>query len=510
MSQLAGAVFEGHLQAPGLGKCGLSYRFSSTPLVSLPAAVKVQRTQLGWSTHEQDISCFNGICSIPDLGLESEEVVISAESGSNGSRQILLQSLTRPDLGLTILHLDSKGLLIGGDESWTPGDTPIIRAKRCVEVPRPPAGPASPRRRAFPSKAREPDAEPEVEADLETVAPPSPPKDDELLGFGVVGGSDLPDTEKVSVCMPLPTGDEATGRVLGEESTGRVLPEDRPPRATYVGGIGRSAGARISKSIAVMGYKKSNSIRPDEATGKPGSKLEVSKDETTAAADQERLVSAAMAGEVDDVQQLLGRLGVRIDGFVEEGRHAKLTALMAAAGRGRTDVVRVLLNRKAGIDVKDSQGWTALMHGIHGQRIDACQVLLENKAEFQHAGSESPLILAASGARYELCKMLVEKKAALSIPDSEGCTALHHAARRGRGAAVATLLAARAKLEKQDAQGYTPLIAAAAAGRADTVQLLLAHGADAKASDLSGRGAKELAIAYQHDRVLKVLQNPRV
>ena len=229
-----------------------------------------------------------------------------------------------------------------------------------MEVPRPPAGPASPRRRAFPSKAREPDAEPEVEADLETVAPPSPPKDDELLGFGVVGGSDLPDTEKVSVCMPLPTGDEATGRVLGEESTGRVLPEDRPPRATYVGGIGRSAGARISKSIAVMGYKKSNSIRPDEATGKPGSKLEVSKDETTAAADQERLVSAAMAGEVDDVQQLLGRLGVRIDGFVEEGRHAKLTALMAAAGRGRTDVVRVLLNRRESEKIRMGFGM-----GIH-------------------------------------------------------------------------------------------------------------------------------------------------
>ena len=222
-----------------------------------------------------------------------------------------------------------------------------------MEVPRPPAGPASPsRRRGLPSKTREPDAEPEVEADLETMAPPSPPKDDELLGFGVVGGSDLPDTEKVSVCMPLPTGDEATGRVLGEESTGRVLPEDRPPRATYVGGIGRSAGARISKSTSVMGYKKSDSMRPDEATGKPGSKLEVispGKDGTTAAADQERLVSAAMAGEVDDVQQLLGRLGVRIDGFVEEGRHAKLTALMAAAGRGRTDVVRVLLTRRESV-----------------------------------------------------------------------------------------------------------------------------------------------------------------
>lgn len=33
-----------------------SLRFSSTPLVSLPAAVKAQRTQLGWSTHEQEWS----------------------------------------------------------------------------------------------------------------------------------------------------------------------------------------------------------------------------------------------------------------------------------------------------------------------------------------------------------------------------------------------------------------------------------------------------------------------
>lgn len=29
----------------------------------------------------------------------------------------------------------------------------------------------------------------------------------------------------------------------------------------------------------------------------------------------------------------------------------------------------------------------ALMHAIHGQRIDVCQLLLENKAEFQHVQS---------------------------------------------------------------------------------------------------------------------------
>lgn len=517
MPELAAAVFEGHLQAPGLGKCGLSYRFGNAMDPPMPAAVKTQRRQLGWSTKEQEISCFGAICSIPDLGLESEDVIISVDAaGLDGSRQMLLQSLARPDLGLTVLLLDSNGQITGGDESWTPGTTPIIRAKRCIDPPapppRPPPGPASPRRRVTSKSVRvpEPDAEPPADEETATAAPAAPVPKEELLGFGVVGGSDLPDTEEVSACMPLPTGDEATGR---------VLPGDQPPRATHAGGIGRSAGTKMSKSKVQAGYKKSESMRPDEATGKPGAKLEGSIMSTgtstgttvnsaTAAADQERLVSAAVAGEVDDVQQLLGRAGVRIDGLVEEGRHAKLTALMAASARGRTEVVRVLLSRKAGIDVRDAQGWTALMHAIHGQRIDVCQLLLDNKAEFQHVEGGSPLILAASGARYEFCKMLVEKKVALSVPDSEGCTALHHAARRGRGAAVATLLAARAKLEKQDAQGHTPLIAAAAAGRADTVQLLLTHGADAKALDASGRGARELAIAYQHDRVVKVLQNP--
>ena len=221
-------------------------------------------------------------------------------------------------------------------------------AKQCIEatLPRPPPGPVSPSRRRVTSKSRgrpEPDAEPPVDERPAATAPTAVAAvaPEELLGFGVVGGSDLPDTEEVSACMPLPTG-EATGRVVGEG-----------PHETYVGGIGRSAGAKISKSKVQAGYKKSESMRPDEATGKPGAKLEGSimstttttTDSATAAADQERLVSAAVAGEVDDVQQLLGRAGVRIDGLVAEGRHAKLTALMAAAARGRTEVVQVLLNR---------------------------------------------------------------------------------------------------------------------------------------------------------------------
>lgn len=239
-------------------------------------------------------------------------VPLLAGRGSDGSRRLLLQSLARPDLGLTILRLDGTQLS-GGDETWTPEAEPIISARWCLE-PRAPSG--SPRRRR-----PEPDAEPPSE---------------ELLGFGVVGGSELLDTE-TSSCMVLPMGEES--KVLGGQP--RIL--GCQPRRISRDGIGRLAGACLKEPLKA-GYGAQEAVeRLDEAT----KGLEQ---------DQERLVAAAVLGEVADVQQLVGH--VRLDGLVESGRYAQLTALMAAAARGRSEVVRELLERKAGLDVKDPQGWT--------------------------------------------------------------------------------------------------------------------------------------------------------
>ena len=56
--------------------------------------------------------------------------------GEDGSRLMLLQSLLRPDLGVTILLLDSSSsTLIGGDESWTPDMAPLVRAKANSNMP---------------------------------------------------------------------------------------------------------------------------------------------------------------------------------------------------------------------------------------------------------------------------------------------------------------------------------------------------------------------------------------
>ena len=170
----------------------------------------------------------------------------------------------------------------------------------------------------------EPDAEPAPGTDSVTVvtAPPlSEPEQDQPRGFGVLGGSGLPDTEAVSICMPVPLGEEAGG-------AGRQT-EEYGPRTGHANGIGRSA-ANADYGFAgrnMSGYRSSSvTTRPDVATGRPGALdqevlLETDTSDTTSqTANQERFVAAARAGEVADLEQLFNRSGVRVDGHVDEGK----------------------------------------------------------------------------------------------------------------------------------------------------------------------------------------------
>lgn len=516
---LAGAAFKGHLSPPGMDKCSLSYQLADAPQDVLPPAVKMQRRQLGWSSKEKDTVCFPATCSVPALGLKDEQVVISVDrTVTDGSRRMLLQSLTKPDLGITILHLTPDGSkIVGGDETWGPGDEPIISASRCEPAeqpaakaaaknvsspakmkPAPPVAPSSgtrsPSRRspvAAAVRMAEPDAEPVPGATEES-----------LQGFGVVGGSLAEGPDETDSRMPLV-----------QEGGGR--PEVFS-RAGYDNNSRSRVGPKAKKlSAEDREAEESRSMRPDLATGAPGARERPlgpnALDEEIKAAAQahlEQLAAAAAADEVGDMQQLLTK--VNPDTTVRRGKFAGLTPLMTAAQRGRLEAVDLLLQKNAGLEVRDADGWTALMHAVHSQKVDVAKALLAAKADVTTPGEgpngkTTPLILAAAGARPELCRLLLARKAAIEAADSEDCRALHHAAKQGNGAAVMVLLEAKAQLEGADKQGRTALLTAVRAGRADSVRMLLSSNADPKAQDLEGHGAKTLATAYDHLRVLKVL-----
>mmetsp|Transcript_35459 Transcript_35459/g.89320 ORF Transcript_35459/g.89320 Transcript_35459/m.89320 type:complete len:514 (+) Transcript_35459:111-1652(+) len=504
--KLQNATFTGHLEPPGATKCDLIYRFGDPTGAPLPSQVRLQRQSLGWPC-SANVVCVTATCSIPALGIEREDVIVSVDpAGIDGSLRMLIQSLERPELGLTVLRLSPDGQqLSGGDESWSIGDPLLISATR-REGPSPPTSPANAKVPQRPPTAPGPGIG-SPKAAKAKVTKPSAPQVARRPSPG-------PSPSKAQASPPASTRKEPKANFYAEYE-----PPYEPGLDDVIGGEGlgrpipfRGVSDASRRLAAVQGGGRVESeflLRPDELTG--GEEPRKAVDEEIRAAEEgsiERLLAAAGAGETGDVKMLLARLGP--DRAAATGRHVGLTPLMVAAERGRVEVLTLLIEKRADLEVRDPSGWTALMHAIQGQRLDAVRLLLDSRASVnvisKADGAFTPLALAAAGARPDLCSLLLNVGARTETKDEEGRKAIHHAAKRGNGAALVALLSARAQMEDRDLAGLTPLLLATSAGRAESVKILLANGADAFAQDLEGRSAIKLASIYEHERVLRVLQ----
>jgi len=506
MEQLLDAVFEGHIKPTGGSRCPLTYKFGTSAMEApLPAAVRKQRQAMQWSV-KSDVRGIMATCSIPSFGLEAEEVVVSIDPATaDGSRLMLVQSLRNPDLGISVLRLDPDcNKLEGGDESWEAGSRPLIVARRKVATPKRSAGPSakssdgtrrsqSQRRQEAPSAQSRQEAPSAQSRSAASTTAPEPRTPRELS----------PDSARLDV------GAWAS-----------------PPMNSFhqpiAGGVGRSVSGASQLTVAEKQQQQQQQqacpameaplARPDLATGNLQNSSPASLDKTIRAAEAEsieRLVSASALGDVGDVRQLLARLNP--DAVANAGRHQGLTALMASAQRGRDEVLQLLLEKRATVDIQDATGWTALMHATQAQRPKIVSELLGANASVHIAASEdsqtTALMLAAMGARNELCTLLLKAGAPRDAHDTSGCQAVHYAARQGNGGALVSLIAARARVNGQNSAGLTPLLVAATSGRSECVKILLANLADPRAKDDEGRTATDIALVHDHERVLAVLAN---
>ncbi len=88
------------------------------------------------------------------------------------------------------------------------------------------------------------------------------------------------------------------------------------------------------------------------------------------------LIQTAKNGEKSKSKILLEK---RAD--VNEKDTDGTTALMAAVSYGRIDIVKALIKNGADVNVKDNSGFTPLAMAISAERIDIIKVLLENGAD---------------------------------------------------------------------------------------------------------------------------------
>ena len=210
-------------------------------------------------------------------------------------------------------------------------------------------------------------------------------------------------------------------------------------------------------------------------------------------------------------------------------------SLLALAGKeGNVEMITLLLDNDADIDIRDRVGRTPLMHAGTSRNVEAIRLFIDRGADVNardsfiggplawtsgfgtaesvqdllDAGAQvetvsgatgyTPLIWAAGFGDAESVPMLLEAGANIEAKGSiEGNTALMHAAKTGKIESLHSMLKTKANKEAKNSMGQTALLVSAGhpAGSVEKIKALLDAGCDITVVDNNGRTVLTLASA---------------
>ncbi|MBO4628533.1 MAG: ankyrin repeat domain-containing protein [Treponema sp.] len=172
------------------------------------------------------------------------------------------------------------------------------------------------------------------------------------------------------------------------------------------------------------------------------------------------------------------------------------TPLINAAQKGHLDVVKELLLHNPDINSKNYDDVSALTTAILNGYVDIIQVLLENGANYElTTQGYTPLMLASAYEKIEAIELLIKNGANVNATTSDGRTTLILATVDGHTESVKTLLANGAEVDGKDKNGVTALMDAAYLDNYDIVNALINAGADVNAQvGITGNYVLDFAV----------------
>jgi ankyrin repeat protein len=188
------------------------------------------------------------------------------------------------------------------------------------------------------------------------------------------------------------------------------------------------------------------------------------------------------------------------------------TALISAAARGDLEVVNVLVQRGADVNVKDKKGYTALFHAIEAMYDEVALVLLNQPsldANARGLNGTTALISYVWRTRRDAVEKLLERGADVNAQDADGDAPLHGAAQNGDVEMLNLLLDKGADPNIKNRLGGTPLMWAAVFGNETAAVRLLERGADASLKDVDGMTALDWAAKNRRKEVEALLRKTR-
>ena len=216
------------------------------------------------------------------------------------------------------------------------------------------------------------------------------------------------------------------------------------------------------------------------------------------------LTIAASCGHTETVRYLLGLKEVEVHHATDDG----CTALHLAADNNHADVVQVLIDAGADIDVRDNLGSSPLLLACHSGSLDAVKILVRAGAGVRVTNNyeDMCLILAASRGHTETVRYLVGfPEVEVDHTDDEGRTALHCAVENNHADVVQVLIDAGADIEVRDQLGSSPLLLACRSGSLDVVKSLVRAGAGVCVTNNDGDTCLTIATSHGQTEIMRYL-----
>ncbi|XP_075035410.1 caskin-1 isoform X1 [Mixophyes fleayi] len=240
--------------------------------------------------------------------------------------------------------------------------------------------------------------------------------------------------------------------------------------------------------------------------------------------DQE-LLQAVKAEDLGMVQKLLQRPKAGKAKLLGSAKRVNVnfqdtdgfSALHHAALIGNTELISLLLEAQAAVDIKDNKGMRPLHYAAWQGKKEPMKLLLMSGSavNIQSDEGQIPLHQAAQHGHYDVSEMLLQHQSNPCIMDISGKTPLDLACEFGRVGVVQLLLNSNmcaALLEPKpgdstDPNGTSPLHLAAKNGHIDIIRLLLQAGIDINRQTKSGTALHEAALCGKTEVVRLLLDS---
>ncbi|KAG9152859.1 hypothetical protein Leryth_012477 [Lithospermum erythrorhizon] len=220
--------------------------------------------------------------------------------------------------------------------------------------------------------------------------------------------------------------------------------------------------------------------------------------------EESELMKAAEAGDVDvfkalSQQQLLKALSLR------NQDHRSL--LHVAVSSAKIKVVELLTAAEpsiSGINSGDEEGWVPLHSAASSGNAEIVKLLLDRGADvnIKNGGGRTALHYAASKGWLKVAEVLISAGANLNVKDKVGCTPLHRAASTGKSELCEFLIEEGADVDEVDRAGQTALMTAVVCQNNEVALLLVRHGAEVDIEDKEGYTALGLASNELRPRLI--------